>query len=190
MEKRIYLVRHCEAEGQKFEASLTEKGIYQAGKLAEFFSAIELDQVISSPFHRAIQSVNPLVREKGIELRVDDRLSERILSSIHFDDWQVKLEASFEDLDVTFHGGESSRQAMVRGLRVVEDVCQGSTKNTLIATHGNLMALMIKHFMPSFGFEDWKALKNPDVYLLEYRETDRAVYHLWNNKKDASSWES
>lgn len=186
MGKRIYLVRHCQAEGQEFDAPLTETGKKQAEKLAKFFSTIDLDSVISSPYHRAIQSVTPLTRQKELELKLDDRLSERVLSAINLDDWQEKLETSFQDLDVTYQGGESSREAMARGLHVLEEVCQGSSENILIATHGNLMALMISHFSPGFGFDGWKTLQNPDVYLIEIDSKKSTVDHLWDEKKDVS----
>jgi len=36
--KRIYLVRHCKAAGQEPEAPLTEEGVTQAERLADFFA--------------------------------------------------------------------------------------------------------------------------------------------------------
>lgn len=54
MKKKIYIVRHCEAQGQPSESQLTEKGFNQAKYLSEFFSNIKIDRIISSPFLRAI----------------------------------------------------------------------------------------------------------------------------------------
>lgn len=34
-------------------------------------------------------------------------------------------------------------------------------------THGNLMALILKYFDDHYGFEEWKNLTNPDLYLVE-----------------------
>lgn len=50
MEKSIYLIRHCEAEGQPSESQLTEIGFTQANELSDFFTDIKVDMIISSPF--------------------------------------------------------------------------------------------------------------------------------------------
>lgn len=42
MLKKIYLIRHCEAEGQSFEAQLTDRGFKQAVELADFFLILKL----------------------------------------------------------------------------------------------------------------------------------------------------
>jgi 2,3-bisphosphoglycerate-dependent phosphoglycerate mutase len=42
MGKKIYIIRHCEAEGQSSESPLTENGLKQATELSEFFSQIRL----------------------------------------------------------------------------------------------------------------------------------------------------
>nr|WP_329808713.1 histidine phosphatase family protein [Lysinibacillus sphaericus] len=64
MTKEIYVVRHCEARGQAAEAQLTEQGEKQAELLVRFFSNKKIDQIISSPFLRAIQSVEPISQKK------------------------------------------------------------------------------------------------------------------------------
>lgn len=47
LKKRIYVIRHCEAEGQPKEAQLTEKGSQQAADLAEFFSDVKINRIIT-----------------------------------------------------------------------------------------------------------------------------------------------
>lgn len=170
MEKRIFIVRHCAAEGQPVEARLTEKGFKQAADLVDFFKDIEVDRIISSPYLRAIQSIEPLAKERNIEVAIDERLSERVLSSVNLPDWMDKLKDTFSDLQLEFEGGESSQNAMDRAAAVVDEIFQEKEETTIIVTHGNLMALMITYFNQDFGFEGWKQLTNPDVFLLRYNE--------------------
>ncbi|MCM3766785.1 histidine phosphatase family protein [Neobacillus niacini] len=179
MEKRVYVVRHCEAEGQPSEAPLTEIGFRQAATLAKFLIEEKVDRIISSPFLRAVQSIEPTATLKGMQIETNDRLAERILSTHVLDDWLVKLEATFADLEMKFAGGESSREAMNRIVSVVEEILEGEAVNTLIVTHGNLMALLLHHYQPSFGFEEWKNLGNPDVFLLKFREDHVTIEHVW-----------
>lgn len=178
--KKIYLIRHCEAEGQPAEAQLTEQGRNQAFHLAEFFSDIKIDQIISSPFQRAIQSIQPLANRLKVEIEINSQLSERVLSTENLPDWFEKLRVSFDELELKFEGGESSQEAMNRIIEVVEAVFNSEADNSIIVTHGNLMALLLKYFNDDFGFDEWKNLSNPDVYLLTYESNNVKVKRVWN----------
>ncbi|MEH2169479.1 MAG: hypothetical protein V7K41_23030 [Nostoc sp.] len=35
-------------------------------------------------------------------------------------------------------------------------------------THGNLMALILKHFDDRIGYTKWEKLSNPDVYCVQF----------------------
>ncbi|PFH85400.1 histidine phosphatase family protein [Bacillus sp. AFS088145] len=172
MDKEIYLIRHCEAEGQPFEANLTKRGLIQAKQLSDFFSKIKIDQIVSSPFLRAIQSIEPTSNEKKIAIVLDERLSERKLSSIDLPDWLEKLKATFEDFELKFDGGESSQEATNRAISVIDEIIKSENKITIVVTHGNLMSLIIKQFNKEFGFEKWKSLSNPDIYLLKIKNNE------------------
>ena len=79
-------------------------------------------------------------------------------------DGQIK--ATYEDFDLSFEGGESSREATQRIVQVVEDLLRNRAGNTIIVSHGNILSLLLKYFNHSFGFEQWGRMTNPDVYLL------------------------
>jgi 2,3-bisphosphoglycerate-dependent phosphoglycerate mutase len=177
--KQIFLIRHCEAEGQSPEAPLTDKGLKQALDLSEFLSNIEIDRIISSPYIRAIDSIQPLAKNLNIEVETDRRLTERILSAHPMSDWLEKLRITFEDLELTYEGGESSREAMNRIVEVVEEIFTSNLENTIIVTHGNLMSLLLLHFNSEFGFENWKNLRNPDVFLIKNEENKIVFERVW-----------
>ncbi|WP_404447747.1 histidine phosphatase family protein [Sutcliffiella horikoshii] len=170
MSKNIYIVRHCQAQGQPAESQLTEEGFKQAEELARFFSNIPVDRIVSSPFLRAIQSVEPFSKNRNISIEVDDRLAERTLSAVDLQDWMEKLKATYEDLELKFEGGESSREAMDRIVSVVEEAFETDAENIVVVTHGNIMSLLLRNYQESFGFEEWKELRNPDVFLLKRDE--------------------
>ncbi|WP_449622427.1 histidine phosphatase family protein [Robertmurraya sp. Marseille-Q9965] len=177
--KKIYLIRHCEAEGQAFEAKLTVKGIKQASELETFFVDKRVERIISSPYKRTVQSIQPLSDRLNLEIELDNRLTERVLSSENLPDWYEKLQETFEDLDLKFEGGESSQEAMNRIVEVIEEVIQSTADNVVIVTHGNLMSLLLKHFHQEFGFNDWKKLSNPDIYLLKYQNNQITFERMW-----------
>lgn len=179
MEKKIYVIRHCEAEGQSKEAQLTENGIQQAANLAGFFEEVKINRIISSPFRRAIQSIGQVAKRAKVNIEIDERLAERILSTELLPDWLEKLKATFDDLDLKFDRGETSREAMHRIVGVVEEIFKSNSQNTLIVTHGNLMSLLFKNYLPDFGFEQWRRLSNPDVYLLKFSNDKLTIDRLW-----------
>ncbi|MCK9910575.1 histidine phosphatase family protein, partial [Microbacteriaceae bacterium K1510] len=88
---QLYIVRHCQAEGQHPDAPLTAAGRLQAEALKSFFSKVIVDRIISTPFARAQESVRPLAKERGISVQLDERLAERVLSAEPMPDWLEKL---------------------------------------------------------------------------------------------------
>src|SRR5690625_1791204 len=179
MRTNIFIVRHCEAQGQSVDAQLTETGRQQAIDLCDFFANTKIDRIISSPFERAVTSVKPLSEKINIHIEADERLSERKLSPENLPDWLEHLKASFTDLDLKLTGGESSREAMCRITDVTEEAFHSEGNNTLIVTHGNIMSLLLKHFDDQFGFLSWQNLTNPDVYLLGKTNHSITVKRIW-----------
>lgn len=175
MKKTFYLIRHCKASGQEPDAELTAEGRDQAERLAEFFNGIEVRHIISSPFTRAIQSIEPLADVRGLPIEIDDRLAERVLSAEDLPDWMEKLEQSFTDLDLKFEGGESANEAAERGAAVMAEAEDGA----ILVTHGNLMGLLLKKFEKAYGFEEWKSLSNPDVFVLSIDGDAASVSRMW-----------
>ncbi|WP_144556890.1 histidine phosphatase family protein [Bacillus pumilus] len=181
--KTYYIARHCQANGQSEDASLTPQGIAQSHALAQFFSAIHLNQIISSPYMRAIQTSEPLAYAKQLEVKIDQRLAERVLSSKPMDDWYEKLKLSFTDLHLTCEGGESSHEAMNRIVEVLYEQINSEKDHTLFVTHGNIMSLLLKHANPAIGFKEWEKLSNPDVFVLKYFKPDHIeIERIWHKE--------
>lgn len=174
MDQVVYLVRHCQSTGQAPHAPLTELGKQQAIALADWFRERPIERIISSPLTRAYQSILPLSEQLGLTIEVDDRLIERVLSSVSLDNWRERLAETFADLDLSFEGGESSRIAMARGVAVVNQAIEQTKNPVVIVTHGNLMALILKHFDAQVGYTTWENLQNPDVYSLQM--SDEGVF--------------
>lgn len=177
--KKVYIVRHCRAMGQSPEAELTAEGHLQANKLATFLIDREIDSITSSPFVRAIQSITPLSQALKQEIKTDDRLAERILTSQNLPNWMDHLRISFEELDRRLTGGETSREAMNRILSILNELLTTHFKNYVIVTHGNLLSLLLKNYDDRYGFEEWQRLSNPDVYCLSVKDDSSLLERIW-----------
>lgn len=177
--KRLYIVRHCSAAGQAPDAPLTSEGKAQAQRLADFLQDKEIEPIISSPYVRAVNSIEPLAERLNLEVQVDPRLSERILSPEPLENWLDCLKHTFTDFDLAYDGGESSRQAMNRVVAVVDELLPRHPESVVVVTHGNLMTLLLRYFDKRFGFEEWAALTNPDVYLVTVNGSESNVERVW-----------
>lgn len=175
--KTLYVVRHAKAGGQEPAAKLTIEGQMQAIQLKEQLKELKVEKIISSPFLRAIQTIEPFANEKGIPIEINTRLAERVLSVHSMDDWQDRLAQTFNDHDVRFEGGESSREALARINSVVQEVLKRN-ETTLLVSHGNLISLFLQSLDNQFGFSEWQAMKNPHIFRIEYIEGRARFYEL------------
>lgn len=180
MKKRIYLILHCEAEGLAFRSKLTSEGRTAAQKLSDFLYDKDVDLIVSSPFIRACETAMHVSERLQLKMIKDIRLSEKVLCTENAEDWLTMVEKSFSDLDLTFPGGESSNEAMKRGVIALQDTLLHTGKSAAIITHSNLLILILKHFQKEFGYQHWKALTSPDVYTLEFLSEKPEICRMWN----------
>ena len=173
----IYLIRHCETTGQAPDAPLTPRGEEQAQRLCEQLFELPISHIISSPYRRAIDSIQPLATALKLPITHEDDLKERRLSAAPLDDWQHHLRQTFIDPDYTCSGGESSRTATGRITRVVEEALQQQDESILV-THGNLLSLYLHSIDPTFGFEESLRLKNPDIFKVTRLQQQTIIEHL------------
>ncbi|SER11585.1 2,3-bisphosphoglycerate-dependent phosphoglycerate mutase [Gracilibacillus ureilyticus] len=180
--KRILLIRHCDATGQHKDSPLSKEGNVQAYELAKVVKQLSfpVDRIISSPYLRAKETIRPLASELEIEIEIDDRLKERTLSDEPIDDWFEILEESFHNYQFKLPGGESSKEAFNRANTVLEECLSNDQyDSTIIVTHGNLLALMLEKFQVDFGFHGWKALTNPDIFLVQRVGGEEVIERIW-----------
>lgn len=132
---------------------------------------------------RASQTVRPLSKNTNIKIEIDNRLTERILSTTNLPDWYEKLKETFLDLELTFEGGESSQEAMNRIVAVVEEIFLNGDENTVIVSHGNIISLLLMNYHHRIGFTSWEKLSNPDVFQLSYKNEEVKIKRIWTEEK-------
>lgn len=83
---KIYLIRHCESEGNacrraqaQTDALVTRKGFEQNEMLRRRFLGTRIDAIYSSDAYRAVMTVEPIAKERGLTVNV--RLSLRELTT-------------------------------------------------------------------------------------------------------------
>lgn len=80
---KIYLIRHCESEGNacrraqaQSDALVTRKGYLQNEALRQRFEGIPIQAIYSSDAFRSVMTVEPIARERNLPIRVRIQLRE------------------------------------------------------------------------------------------------------------------
>lgn len=163
------------------DAPLTAEGIAQAELLADFFTGKNIDRIIASEYLRAQQTITPLAERAGLPVEVDRGLGEYVLSGEAMEDWLEKLQAAFADHDIVYTGGESVREATLRGAAVVDGVLASEAQATVLVSHGGMTTFLLQYLDNStHGFDTWKGLSNPDVYCVSVNaDGSKQVKRVW-----------
>ena len=170
----VLLVRHAESVApgtaglDEYTRPLTAKGIRDAERLCDSIGSRRIDAVYSSPYLRAQQTVDPIAKARGIAIETIEDLRERMLSPVDVPDWRAHLKRSWSDFDFALPGGESSRQAQARVVRVLEEIRRRHRDGgiVIVASHGNLIALALNAFMPNVDYAYWESIPMPAVFTL------------------------
>ncbi|PGK37924.1 histidine phosphatase family protein [Bacillus anthracis] len=167
----IYFVRHAHSTYTKEERErpLSEKGHGDAENVTHLLKDKHIDVVISSPYKRAIQTVQGIANTYNVSIEIEEDLRERLLSSEPVADFNDAIENVWEDWSFAYEGGESNDVAQRRAVICMQSILKKyKGKNIVIGTHGNIMVLLMNYFDSKYDFQFWKTLHMPDVYKLTF----------------------
>lgn len=141
--------------------------------MAEALNEEKIDHVLSSPYKRAIQTVEGLAEELDQEIECYEDFKERLLSNEPLLDFESAIARVWEDEQFAFPGGESNRDAQKRGVAQLTEVLERyEGKRVAIGMHGNLMVLIMNYFDASYHVGFWQKLQMPDIYCLSFEGTE------------------
>lgn len=171
VETRLYFVRHAHSAYTPDERGrpLSESGRADAEQVKKALESEGIGRVLSSPYKRAIETVEPLAASIGREILLIEGFRERQLSEGPVEDFAAAIAKVWDDEDYAFRGGESNREAKARGVEAaLEVVKRYPGERIAIGTHGNLMVLVMNHFDSRYGVGFWRELAMPDIYCLRF----------------------
>lgn len=174
----VLLVRHAEPlprgtpgwEERDDDRPLTVDGQRASAELADELEPYVITRVYSSPFRRAIETVEPTAERRGLPVTVLDDLRERYLVTPPGDDWRDQVRAAWDDPDYAPDGAESGREAQRRGTGVLDllRVRHPDGGRLLLGSHGNLISLILQALEPDVDAEFHLAMPMPAIYHLEH----------------------
>ncbi|WP_397540255.1 histidine phosphatase family protein [Rummeliibacillus pycnus] len=171
----IYFVRHAHSTYTPDEMGrpLSEQGLRDADMVTELLAKEAIDLVITSPYKRAIQTVEGVAKRIGSDVRIYPDFRERLLTIEPVESFEEAIYKVWTDPSFSFPGGESNIEAQKRGVEATLEVLeQYEGKRIVIGTHGNLMVLIMQYFDERFDFSFWQQLAMPDIYKMEFKRNN------------------
>lgn len=152
---KIYIVRHCEAEGnikKMFQGltdlDITELGAKQLKALECRFSDIHIDRVFSSPLLRARKTAKAIIGSKPLELEINEDIIELdggVIEGKTYDEIYAAF-PDFKDMwsnhpeDFAPENGETMIDAYERIWNAVLKIArENKNKTVACATHGGVL---------------------------------------------------
>lgn len=183
MKTNIYFVRHAHSiyTTDELNRTLSENGYNAAKIVTNLLLKEKIDYIISSPFKRAIETVEGIARFHNKNIIIDERFRERVLFKEVIEDFEKAVYKAWEDFNFLLEGGESSYEAQIRGVSGIKEIISKyNGKNVVIGTHGNIMVLIMNYYDKKYDYFFWRNLNMPDVYKLTFEDENLLnVKQIW-----------
>ena len=183
-QKKINLIRHGKAsmEGSDRKRNLDEDGKVQAislcKKIKKEFQKKKI-KIFSSPFARAVQTVENLSQDMNVQIEQTASLEEiKMGKDTQLSKHQI-IEKMWADKDFKTEDGVSQFEH-VNNIKIeldkIFDDFYDSEYDLILVSHGNSIGIILKYFFNiQFAFEDWKKISMPDMYYLEFNEENKVT---------------
>ncbi|ADC48809.1 phosphoglycerate mutase family protein [Alkalihalophilus pseudofirmus OF4] len=162
MNTEIYFLRHAHSDfslENEETRELSAKGWATAKKITDKMIKEDIQYVISSPYVRAIQTVEGLARYLHKEIELDSRFIERDLAArdFYFDKPLEAIKYVFDNPIFRFSGGESNQEVQERGISGLKHiVSKYRRKRVAVGIHGNIMTCTLNYFNKKFDYHFWR----------------------------------
>lgn len=157
----LYFIRHAESryDADDRTRGLSDKGLHDRVLATEFLADKAVDAVLSSPYRRAIQTVQEFADMHGLDVIPVEDFRERCIADVWVEDFREYTRRQWENHDFKLDAGENLREVQSRNISALSDVLrQYDGKNIAIGTHGMALSTIIHHFVPAFGYAEFNCI--------------------------------
>jgi 2,3-bisphosphoglycerate-dependent phosphoglycerate mutase len=177
MHTEVVLVRHAlsippTADGpDELTRPLAGGGLQQALELVETLTGLGPVAVWSSPYRRAIQTVEPTAQALGLPVHTRWELREWDDGLPYTDDWEPHYAGSWADPSSARPQGESLHQLTVRAVDAVRALASENQGRLVVAgSHGTFIARALSGFGVPADWTFWQRMPMPAIYRLRFAD--------------------
>ncbi|MCR8645692.1 histidine phosphatase family protein [Paenibacillus sp. N1-5-1-14] len=188
MRTYIYMIRHGESPkvGDERVRELTERGMEDSARITELLVSEGIDVFVSSPYKRAILTIEELAKHSSKEVIGIEDLKERVFFAENFrlpdSELMPIVERSFAEPDYALEGAESNATCQKRAVAELQQLLtQYQGKKVAIGTHGAVMTLMMNYYDDRYDLNFLLHTTKPDVYRMEFVGQELVdVMRMWS----------
>ncbi|WP_297951876.1 histidine phosphatase family protein [uncultured Lactobacillus sp.] len=170
----VYFVRHAQPDlsvHDDLTRPLTKKGLQDRERVVNYFRDKGIDQAFSSPFKRAIDTIQPVLNEKQLTPTIIADFRERKIGNEWISDFHEYCKKQWENFDYKLENGESLKETQNRNIAALKQVlkeCQGQT--IIISGHGTAIGSVINYYDSNFKYKDFALIqpKTPFIAKLSF----------------------
>ena len=168
----VYFVRHAQPNYENHDdltRELTEKGLQDRMKIVEALREIPIHAVLSSPYKRAVDTVQPLADQRGLSIVTDADFRERKVGDGWLEDFTSFAKRQWADFDFALEHGESLRQVQARNAAALERALERyDGKTIVIGSHGTALSSLVEHYTPGFGYKGFDRIRNIMPWVVRF----------------------
>jgi len=177
MHTDVVLVRHAlsvsrTADGPDEGARpLAADGLVQARQLVAALSEPRPEVVWSSPYRRAVQTVEPTARALDLPVRTRWELREWDDGLAFTDDWEPHYARSWADPSFARPGGESLNGLTVRAVGALRALAsENRGRRVLVGSHGTFVTRALAGFGVPVDADFWERMPMPAIFRLRFAD--------------------
>ncbi|MGT2896085.1 histidine phosphatase family protein [Streptococcus entericus] len=172
MTKTIYLVRHAEPNYNNHDdvtRELTAKGLQDCQLLVDFFKQKPIDKIVSSPYKRAVETIQPVADQLSLPIELMADFRERKIDDVWIEDFKTFTANQWQDFVYKYSdSGESLAEVQHRTIAALTVLLENSQAEQLIvSSHGTAISTMLNYYNPNFGLADFEQLKTLMPFVVE-----------------------
>jgi len=171
MNTTVYFIRHAKPDisvKDDMTRPLSLEGIEKSKELINTFKEIKIDHIYSSPFKRAIQTIEPIAKEKNIKIEIIDDFRERKMSNEWIENYEEYSKKQWDDFSYKLADGESLNEVQKRNIKEMEKILlKNIGKTILIGTHGTALSTIINYYDGTFLYNNFLEMVNITPYIIK-----------------------
>lgn len=182
----VYFVRHCEPNYDNHDdvrRELSKKGLQDRQLILDFFNNKTIDEIYSSPYKRAFDTVLPLAQKLDLKITSISDFRERKIDSMWIEDFDTFAQKQWSDFSYKLSDGESLQEVQDRNIASLKQVLANSDKKSIvIGTHGTALSTIVNYFYPSFCYEEFNNIKSlmPVIIEIKFKQSKCVSIYLHN----------
>ena len=168
----IYFVRHAQPNYENHDdmlRELTAKGLEDRKLVTKFLADKNVDVVLSSPFHRSIDTVRHFADSKGLEIGIIDDFRERRIDSVWIEDFNGFCKKQWDDFTYKLSDGECLAEVQERNISALNQVIKEyAGKTIVVGSHGTALSTIVNYYDNSFGHAEFEKIRGLMPWVVEF----------------------